>query len=173
VNLGFALAAVAMHRAEARRVLDDAIGECRAVGNVRLEGWARAHVAGLALANGDAASAESEARTAAELLATSPGLRAWALGVRARALVRLGRAAEALEDARAAVATLDALDGLLQGESIPPLALVEALRACGEDATSAIASAKARLARRADRLGRDEWRASFLAIAENAATLAL
>jgi len=174
VNLGYILIAPGSLD-EARAVLGEAIDECRAVGNARLEGWARGHRAAALLAAGDAATSEIDAAAAIELLAGAPGLQAWARGLRARARVGLGRAGEALEDARAAVETLDRLGGLLQGESVPPLALAEALDATGDRdaARAAIADARVRLERRADRLGDPGWRASFLAIADSARTLEL
>ncbi len=176
VNLGFILAASGRRElgAEARAVLSEAIAECSSVGNLRLEGWARAHRSAAHLAAGDAGAAEADADRAAELLAVSPGLQAWARGARARARVALGRTVEALADARAAMATLVELGGLLQGESVPPLALVEALRARGDDAGAddALVAARARLAQRASRLPA-AGRARFLAIPENAQLLAM
>jgi len=58
---------------------------------------------------------------------------------------------------------------------VPPLALAEALDATGDRdaARAAIADARVRLERRADRLGDPGWRASFLAIADSARTLEL
>jgi tetratricopeptide (TPR) repeat protein len=175
VNLGFIL----VHRAggleEARRQLWDAIVECRAVGNRRLEGWARAHLAAALHAEGEHEASELEARIAIGLLAASPGLCAWAHASRARALVASGRAEEALGPAREAMAILQELGGLLQGESLPPLVLAEALHALGDEsgAREAVADACARLRFRAARLSRPEWCSSFLTIPDNARTLEL
>ena len=172
VNLGFILAHGGA-RAEAVAVLGEAIAECAAVGNARLGGWARAHRATAHLFDGEAARALADAEAAIAALATAPGLGAWAQAVAARALVALGRAGDALPLARAAVAVLDELGGLLQGESVPPLALAEALSACGDPAAAAAwADARARLEARAARLGDDGWRATFLALPENRVTLA-
>jgi hypothetical protein len=73
------------------------------------------------------------------------------------------------------MAILDRLGGLLQGESLPPLILAQALTAVGDGqaAAAAIADAAARLHQRAARLPVPEWRESFLAISENRLTLEL
>ena len=173
VNLGFILNLRPGLLAEAEAELRGAIDECRAVGNQRLEGWATAHLAATARLAGSHEASHEHAAAAAKLLATSPGLLAWARASQARALVSLGRASEALPLARAAVATLDALGGLLQGESLPPLALAEALAGVGDPdgARAAIADAVARLDRRTARLD-PRWHASFRGLPDNLATVA-
>ncbi|AKF03371.1 serine/threonine-protein kinase PknK [Sandaracinus amylolyticus] len=173
VNLGYALERVPAHHDEAERVLREAIDETRSVANKRLEGWARGHLASVLRARGDHEGSEREASAACELLVASPGLHAWVLAARARALVSLGRAADALPLAREAMAVLERLGGLLQGESLPPLALVEALDAIGDHdaARAAILDARARIERRTARLPEAAWRVSFVAIDENARTL--
>ena len=175
VNLGYILTLDPAARAEGRAILDDAIAECRAVGNTRLEGWARAHRATARLADGDAAAALADATAATVALAAAPGLQAWARAVGARARVALGDAAVAVDEARAAIAVIDRLGGLLQGETTPPLALVEALRATGDEAgaTAAAADALRRLRARAERLGDPAWQASFLTLPDNRRTAAL
>ena len=117
VNLGYILTLDPAARAEGRAILDDAIAECRA----------------------------------------------------------LGDAAVAVDEARAAIAVIDRLGGLLQGETTPPLALVEALRATGDEAgaTAAAADALRRLRARAERLGDPAWQASFLTLPDNRRTAAL
>ncbi len=173
VNLGYVLGHCARVD-EAIAMLERAAATCAAVGNVRLEGWARAHISGIALRGGDPTRAEAEAATAQARLERSPGLRAWASAERARALVALGRSDEAVLVAREAMAVLVELGSILQGESTPPLALAEALIAAGDPAaTAAIADAKARVLALAARLPRPEWRPSFLARPENARILAL
>jgi tetratricopeptide (TPR) repeat protein len=174
VNLGYILVYRPGARPEAVAVLSEAIDECRAVGNARLEGWARAHRATARLFDGDAPAALSDAKAAVSTLASAPGLQAWALALRARALIALGQAGDALADARAAIEVLDRLGGLLQGESAPPIALAEALAATGDAAGAAAAwvRARERLHARADRLGDPAWRASFLALPESVQILA-
>jgi ATP/maltotriose-dependent transcriptional regulator MalT len=156
-------------------MLERAASTCASVGNVRLEGWARAHISGIELRRGRPQQAEAEATTAIERLVQSPGLRAWAMAERARALVALRRTDEAVEEARAAMAALVGLGSMLQGESSPPLALAEALKAAGDRtaAAAAIEDAHSRLQIRAGRLPRPEWRPSFLARPENARILLL
>lgn len=160
---------------EAGEHLRHAIAECRAVGNPRLEGWARAHLTAVHDIDGDHASGEAEAKAATELLEVSPGLRAWALATWSRALLANGRARDAVDRARTAMGILERLGGLLQHESLPPLALARALHGAGdlEGARSAIDGARTRLLRRAERLGNAAWRASFLALPDNALTLEL
>ena len=175
VNLGYILTYRPGKRGEAAEHLRRAIDECRTVGNPRLEGWARAHLAAVHDIDGDHAAGESEAKAATELLEVSPGLQAWALAAWSRALLANGRAGEAVDRARAAMTILTRLGGLLQHETLPPLALARALHASGDitAARAAIADAHARLIRRAERLGNADWRTSFLALPDNALTLEL
>jgi tetratricopeptide (TPR) repeat protein len=174
VNLGYVLG-LRGRDDEAVQMLARAASTCASVGNVRLEGWARAHISGIELRRGRAHEAEAEAATAVARLELSPGLRAWATAERARALVALGRAGEAVATARQAMASLVELGSMLQGESSPPLALAEALAAAGqlEPARAAARDAVLRLRARAARLPRAEWQPSFLARPENARILAL
>jgi tetratricopeptide (TPR) repeat protein len=174
-NLGHALARLPGHHEEAQRILGEAIAETRAVENRRLEGWARGYLNPTLRASLDPAREEQEARLACELLSSAPGLLAWTLAQRARALLSLDRPGEALPLAREAMTLLERQGGLLQGESLPPLVLVECLQRTGahDAARDAARDAIDRLRRRADRLPRADWRASFLAIEENRQTLAL
>jgi tetratricopeptide (TPR) repeat protein len=175
VNLGYILTYRPGKLVEAREHLCRAIDECRAVGNPRLEGWARAHLTAIHDLDGDHAAGEAEAKAATELLEVSPGLQAWALATWSRALLASGRVADSIERARAAMAILERLGGLLQHETLPPLALARALHASGDLAAArvAIEDARARLLRRADRLGDPAWRTSFLALPDNTLTLEL
>jgi tetratricopeptide (TPR) repeat protein len=175
VNLGYILAHRSGKSGEARELLASAIEECRAVGNSRLEGWAHAHVAAIEHAAGNDEKSLEHAEDAVRLLAAAPSLHGWALATRARALLAFGRPEVALDDAKRAMQTLESLGGLLQGESLPPLVIVEVLRALerNDDARRAAARARERLERRAERLSRPEWRSFFLAIPDNAATMRL
>jgi tetratricopeptide (TPR) repeat protein len=170
VNLGYFLIHVDGARDEARRVLTEAIAECRAVGNARLAGWALTHLASLERLEGASEREELAAREASELLAASPGLQAWALARRALACLDLGRPEEALDHAASAHATFERLGGLIQGESVVPLAYARALRATGELERAAVVLAKgrARLDERAARIPREAWRDGFLTHPENA-----
>lgn len=171
VNLGYILTHRHGMRASARAVLEDAIRECAAVGNPRLEGWALAHLASVMHYDGRHEEGERAARRACELLVVSPGLHAWARASLARALCMLGRGDEALPVAEGAMETLARLGGMLQGESLPPLALAMARHAAGdgEGARSAIDDARARLHRRAERVASPEQKASFLTHPDNRA----
>jgi hypothetical protein len=172
VNLGYILTHRPGALEEARRVLLDAIAECRAVGNPRLAGWALAHLAALERLDGDGEKEEAAAREAAELLRVSPGLEAWALALWARARAERGDAG-ALDPAHRAMQALERLGGMLQGEALPPLALAMARDAAGdrEGAEAAIDDARARLAVRAERIADPAWRAGFLSHPESRAIL--
>lgn len=181
VNLGFALLHLRGKTVEARRLLDQAMTECRAVGNARLEGWAAAHASTVAMGAGvaDDPSSPREALRLAEeavrLLSSAPSLLGWAEACRSRALLACGDADGALSAAQRAHGILQELGGMLQGEALPPLVLSEALEAKGRraEAVAAILDASARLERRVSRLAKAEWRDLFRAIPDNARTLKL
>ena len=174
VNLGYALSELAGREDEAEAMLADAVSECCAVKNVRLEGWARAHFAGLAVRSGRTTEAIEQASEATILLAASPGLSAWSIAIEARARARVGDAEAGLLLAERAMTILRELGGLLQGETLPPLALAECLLSLGRpDAEVATKDARSRLEARAARLPDASWRQSFLARADSKATLAL
>jgi tetratricopeptide (TPR) repeat protein len=174
VNLGF----ISTYRPDglvaARKLLREAIAECEAVGNQRLEGWARAHLSTVEHYAGELRAELEQAEIASERLAASPGLQAWALALHARALLRLGRPTDALPRVERALGILNDLGGLLQGESLPPLVSIETRLALGgrEQARHAARAAKQRLLGRAERLDA-AFRKGFLALPENARTLAL
>jgi len=174
VNLGYVLSLQAGRAEDARSMLLEAVDECRAVMNLRLEGWARAHLANLEHDAGRPDAEYEHAELASERLEASPGLQAWALATLARALVRKGRAAEAVAPVERAMELLRELGGLLQGESLPPLALAGVRRALGDEhaARAAVTDARERLLRRAERVGAAQ-RAGFLALPVNAETLRL
>lgn len=175
VNLGFALIYRPGALEEAVAVLDEAIAECRAVGNARLEGWASAHASTAALLAGRHAGSLEHAAAAVRLLASAPSLLGWAEACNSRACLAVGRIGEAVASAHHAREILVTLGGMLQGEAMPPLVLAEALHAAGrtDEAREAVLDARARLERRVERLTRPEWRESFLAIPDNARTVEL
>ncbi|MEM9454912.1 MAG: protein kinase [Myxococcota bacterium] len=174
VNLGYVLGHRG-HTNEGVDMLAEAAATCAAVGNIRLEGWARAHISGIERRRHRFEYAEAEAATAMARLELSPGLHAWAQAERARALVALRRADEALVQAQEAMHGLVELGSMLQGESVPPLAMVEALVATGneQEARQAAADARTRLLARAERLPRAAWRPTFLERPENTQILEL
>ncbi|APR78317.1 Adenylate cyclase [Minicystis rosea] len=148
----------------------------RRLGDPRHEGAARSYLAEIALSAADPARAEREAAAATDLLRTTPPLRAPALALHARAVLRQGRAAEALVLAREALAIVDELGSIEDGEALVRLVHVEALAASGDrEAFSRAATlARRRLLARAARIGDPAWRERFLtAVPENAQTLVL
>jgi tetratricopeptide (TPR) repeat protein len=175
VNLGYILDQLDGRRSEARKLLEEAIIECHDVRNGRQEGWARANLSALEHEEGNHAAEEQQAARAVDLLASTPSLHGWALAVHGRALLALGRAGEALARARAAIALLERLGGLLQGTTLPPLLLAQALEATGDTdgARAAMAAAITRLQRRAASFTDPEWRARFLALRDNRRTIEL
>ena len=156
-----------------------AIDEFTATGNRRMRGAALEYLALIQLAAGDAAGAEAAARQAVDVASLAPALplnlaESWA--ILGRALLAGGRAFDALEVANHAIAALERLGGIDDGEAIIRLTHAEALAAVGDDAAarSALARAKARLLERADRIRDGRLRASFLDhVPENRRTLDL
>ena len=70
--------------------------------------------------------------------------------------------------------TLERLGGILQGESLPPLVYAQVQTRLELDtADAARRGAIARLERRAERLGRDDWRAMFMNLPDSQQTLML
>ncbi|MCC6558265.1 MAG: protein kinase [Polyangiaceae bacterium] len=170
-NLGLALARLGRIE-EARAAEREARDAFAAQGDVRLDAAARTYLALIELAAGDPPAAEREARAAAELATANPPLRAFALGTLARALLESDRAAEALPEARAAMAILDDLGGIDEGEAIVRLSHADALRATGDadGARAAILEAAARIEARAAKIQDAAHCEGFLArVPENAA----
>jgi hypothetical protein len=132
--------------------------------------------------------AEREARAAVEILAIAPPARAYALAILAQALLALRSqgdraprpaaelAAEALGVACEAMALLESLGFLEEGETLVRLAHAESLAATGNVAAArtAIATARSKLVARAAKIKDESRRKSFLErVPENARTLAL
>ena len=147
---------------------------CQVQGNLRLEGWSRAHLSTLELGDGNAAAAEAEAEKAVSVLAASPGLRAWAEAAFARAKLRRGDLDGAMALSERAYATLLSLGSILQCESLVPLVRAEVLAAAGRESERAEvqAYARRRLMDRADRLA-PKLRDGFLSLPDNVATLGI
>jgi tetratricopeptide (TPR) repeat protein len=160
---------------EARALAELAVAGFAATGNVRQEELSHSYLATILARSGDLSAAESEASRAVELSMTAPGSRSFVLATLAQVLLARARPAEALHAAREAMAYVDRLGTLDEGEALTRLTFAEALHASGdpEGARAAIASARDRLLARAAKIGDPAWRESFLAnIPENARTLA-
>ncbi len=160
---------------EGRRLEEEALAQAVLTGNVRLIGGVQIYLARVLALAGDREGAEREARAAVETLAKAPPLQAYALGVLSEALHGVGRPEEGREAARQAMAIVEDLGTLDEGEILVRLAHAEALEAGGDHdgARAAIAEARVRVLRQADKIGDAAFRASFLEqVPENARVLA-
>ncbi|WP_437964093.1 protein kinase [Sorangium sp. So ce260] len=162
--------------AEARALAESSATSSRQAGLVRTELFARCYLAKIALAVGDSDVAEREARAAVALSQSAPTLGVHASAVLARALLGLGRTDEAMRAAAEASAQLAEFGTLEEGESLVRLTYAEALAASGRhaEAIAALASARAALLARAEKLSDPTWRERFLRdVPDNARTLEL
>ncbi|WP_437954603.1 protein kinase [Sorangium sp. So ce119] len=162
--------------AEARALAEAAASASRQAGFVRTELFARCYLVRACVALGDLDAAEREARAAVALSPSAPTLGVQAFALLARALLGLGRIDEAVGTATEASSMLESFGTLEEGESLVRLTFAEALAAGGRqgEAAAAIASAKAALLARADKLSDPAWRERFLRdVPDNARTLDL
>ncbi len=153
-----------------------AIEAFHAQGDRRLECFSRMYLAMAFRARGDGEGAIEEAERALEVAGPMRPAAASARAVLADALLAAGEAAEALEHAASAYATLEEIGGLEDTESLVRVVYAEALLAAGRDpeADAVLRLAVESLGARADRIRRAGWRGSFLSrVPENARTLAL
>lgn len=147
-------------------MLERVIAESAAQGNQRFEAWTRIYLACLSLAEGQYATAVTEAELAATAFAETPPARAGALAALARARHRQGRP-DALAAAQLAMSILENFDGIEEFESLVWIALIEA-SGSREIATKA----QRRLLARAESITDPEMRKRFLDnVPENAAIL--
>jgi tetratricopeptide (TPR) repeat protein len=160
-NLGFALWRQRRLQ-EAREHEERAADELRQQGSRRLEGGARAYLAGILTELGELPAAEAAARTAVELLDGMPANQSYALAMLSRVLLAAGRADEALMEARGALAASTSA-GIAESSGFARLVLAEAFEACGDRtrATQQISLARAALLARAQNMP-DESRRTFL-----------
>ncbi|WP_437587922.1 protein kinase domain-containing protein [Sorangium sp. So ce1000] len=161
--------------AEARAVEEAALASSQRLGDPRAEVVARSYLAKIALLAGDFCGAEREAQLAEALESASP-YRVAAMAIRARALIGLGRADEALAAAEGALAALESLGGLEEGEAMIRLVHAEAFSAVGDaaSAAAAISAARDKLLDRAASVRDPEWQRRFLShVPDNARTLEL
>jgi tetratricopeptide (TPR) repeat protein len=174
-NLGLALLHLG-RLAEARRIATRAAQIYQRQRDPRLECTSRYYVARVALKEGDVASAEREARLAANLLSTAHTARSPALAALALALLAQGRTEEAESAAREAVQIVASSQRFIEGEPFSRLALAEVLHAAGNQnaAQAVIVKATHRLFERAKKVSDQRLRASFLErVPEHARTLEL
>ncbi|WP_437949823.1 hypothetical protein WME98_02695 [Sorangium sp. So ce296] len=162
--------------AEGRAFAEAAASASRQAGAVRTELFARCYLAKICVALGDLEAAEDEARASVARSQSAPTLGVQAYAVLARALLGLGRVDEAVRTATEASSMLESFGTLEEGESLVRLTVAEALAASGRqhEANAAIASARAALLARADKLSDPTWRERFLRdVPDNARTLEL
>lgn len=159
--------------AEAREMLDQVL-TARAPENPRVSSFAHALLADLQVDCGELPAAIENARSALDQ-ASAP-LKAHALCVLSRAQLALGRASEALDSARSAVALADSGNHIHEHERRVRLTYAEALHASGERdaARAAIQGARITLHEAATLIEDRALRYSFLTrVPENVRILAL
>lgn len=173
--LGLALARMGSLE-QARLVETSALEEFTAYGDQRCAGMARIYLAQILEWWGDLGEAEREARGACELLRPAPRTQAHALAVLSHVLLAGGRTNEARATSAQALAMLEALGGIDEGEVLLRLVDAQARRQAGDksSARAAILEARDKLLARAEKIGDTASRQSFLErVPENALTLEL
>jgi hypothetical protein len=144
--------------------------------DVRMAALSRLYLTFIFALEGDLEAAERGARATLEQLPERASLRPMALASLARVLMARDCLDEAAVLADEAMALLDRLDNVELGEALVRLVQAETLAARGErdGAHAAIAQARDALLSRAARIGRADWRRSFLQnVPEHARTLEL
>jgi hypothetical protein len=161
---------------EAKAIASTAVEASAASGDRRFEGGMRTYFAFALAGLGALDEAEAQARLAVEHLATAPPLRPWAQATLAQILLAAGRVEEAKRTAGVALAAIDELGWVEDGEALVRLVDVEAKGASGdhEAAARALAIAARRVRERAAKIVDATYQTSFLErVQENARTLAL
>ncbi len=162
--------------AEARALAAEAVETFRALGDRRWEGFVRTERAQILAAEGDLGAAEAEAYAAVECLAVAPPLGVGALATCAEIALLQNKPELALDVAREAVALLERLGKIEEGESLVRLVHARALAATGAwpEARAAIARAEKSLLARAAAIRDETMQSAFLTrVRENAETLEL
>ncbi|WP_437585782.1 protein kinase domain-containing protein [Sorangium sp. So ce1000] len=162
--------------AEGRALAEAAVTSSQGAGQMRTELFARCYLAKIALAMDDHEAAEREARAAIALFESAPTLGVQAFSLLARTLLARGSTDEAMRAAAEASARLAEFGTVEEGESLVRLIYAEALAASTRraEAEAAIASARAALLARAEKLSDPTWRERFLRdVPDNARTLEL
>ncbi|HEX7701270.1 MAG TPA: protein kinase [Kofleriaceae bacterium] len=171
-NLGRALAARG-ELVEAERVEAEAVASFDAQGDRRLVGGARLYLAMILYARADFVAAEREVLLALE--GAQLPMQAQMRAQLARIMLASGRVTDALEEARRAMAILEELAAIEEGEALVRLVLAEALLSTDREAARAvILVARERVLARAARISDAAYRKSFLErLADHARTLEL
>jgi len=138
-------------------------------------GLAQAYLAEVSRLMGDLVRAETEARIAKDRLAVAPTLLPVALGTLARVQLLRGNVEGAIATAEEAMSAVERAAFVDEGEALARLVYAEALLAGGRtDANDALASARTNLFLRAEKIGDDDLRRSFLeSVIEHRTTIEL
>jgi hypothetical protein len=142
----------------------EAADEFMAQGDRRLEAASRAYLASMLMESGDLDGAEREGQLAVSLSRGTPPVHAECLASLSRVLRARADVDGALARAEEAMAILDGLGALDEGESLVCLAWLEALHAAGRtaEAKASAAQARDRLQASAAKIADEGWRRSFL-----------
>jgi tetratricopeptide (TPR) repeat protein len=172
-NLGLTLANLG-HMEEGLAVEREAVAACVEQGERRIGGVSRCYVSRILAMMGDLEGAEREARAAIDMLGPIRPSLCCALAILAELLLAMGRVEEGARAAHEAMALLNELGAIDEGESAVRLVFAEAINASGDraGALAAIREARTKLEARAARIRDAEWRGRFLHnVASNARTL--
>jgi serine/threonine protein kinase len=172
INLGFALARLGRLR-EAAATVDDAQRRCAEQSFGRFVPVCQIYLAEILRLGGELHDAELSAQQAIRTSTPLPAVHAVALATLAGILLEQGRSGEALERSGEAMAILDALPSVEEGEALIRVTHVRALVAGGHlaKARGHLEQARRRLSLRAALIGDPRWLKTFLEeIPENRAT---
>jgi hypothetical protein len=164
VALGKVMTNQPAKRAEARRLLEEALAFYVSIGYQRWQGLVMFYLSRLEVFEGHPEAALGLVKQASEYLDRET-IYGSALQIsQARALVQLGRAEEALPLARNAMRFTTKFGGMNLDDVEPVLALLEALLALGQhqEARTLVSDTLRHMHKRQAALTRPEWRASYL-----------
>lgn len=174
-NLGFALARL-RRIDEAAAMETEALEQCIRDGYKRFECVARIYLATIYALQDNVGKAMARAKEAIGASDDFPAIQAYAQATLARLLLLQNQSASALRLAQDAMAVLDRLEGVEEGEALIRVVYASALHATNNraKALAAIAEARSRLLARAGKIGDPRWSRSFLEnVPENARTMHL
>ena len=174
-NLGFALARLG-DLDQALEIETAALAQCVSESYRRFELASHMYLAVIYGLRAELTRADAHIRAALEASASTPPIRAYALAIFADIQMASGAPEEAYAAASEAMAILEELTGVEEGEALIRLLHAQALEAMGHtaQAQTRINEARLRLMERADRITDTRLRRSFLDhIPENARTLAM